>query len=78
MVSLHDKASGAKLADITDAQFQFMMDQLEEESSRDQDYFIDSATIHLLADAGAEPSLLDVLRQALGDRDGIDIRWSRR
>jgi len=51
------------------------VDQFEEESSTDQDYFVDAATIDLLHDAGASPALEKLLRECVGTSDGIDIRW---
>jgi processive 1,2-diacylglycerol beta-glucosyltransferase len=78
MVSLHDKGTGAKLADISDAQFDFLMDQLEEESLTDRDYYIDSATVDMLAAAGGDPALIAALRRAVGNREGVEVRWSRR
>jgi len=62
---------------ITDAQLQFLMDQLEEESADDTDYYIDQATLDLFEEVGAEADVLALLRQALGTRDGMDIVWSR-
>jgi processive 1,2-diacylglycerol beta-glucosyltransferase len=65
------------LGTITNAQLQFLIDQLEEESTDDTDYYIDRATLDLFEEAGAEANLLALLRQALGTREGIEIVWSR-
>ena len=77
MIQLHEKETGVFLGTITDAHLQFLIDQLEEESTDDTDYYIDHATLDLLEAAGAEADLLGLLRQALGTRDGIEIVWSR-
>jgi hypothetical protein len=77
MVTLYDKDTGTKLGEVPDEQFQFLVDQLEEESSQDRDYYIDSATIDMLEEAGADSGLVALLRRALGTRDGIDVRWER-
>jgi hypothetical protein len=77
MIKLYDKDSGAFLGNITETQLQFLMDQLEEESTEDTDYYINQATIDLFEDAGAEADLLALLRQALGSREGIEIQWVR-
>ena len=53
-------------------------DALEEESLQDQDYYIDAATIDLVADGKATDHLVHLLRSALGSAGGIDIRWARR
>ena len=77
MIQLHEKETGVFLGRITDAQLQFLIDQLEEESTDDTDYYIDHATLDLFEDVGADAELLALLRQALGTRDGIEIVWSR-
>jgi processive 1,2-diacylglycerol beta-glucosyltransferase len=76
LTTLREKESGAAIGEITDEQLQFLMDKLEEESGEDTDYYIDGPTIDMLADAGADPALVDLLRAALGDRDGIEVLWS--
>lgn len=63
---------------ITDADLKVLQDALEEESSEDQDYYIDQATIDVIGDGRATEHLLKVLREALGSSDGVDIRWQRR
>jgi hypothetical protein len=77
MMQLHEKETGVFLGTITDAQWQFLIDQLEEESSNDTDYYIDQATLDLFEEVGAEADLLALLRQALGTREGIEIVWSQ-
>jgi hypothetical protein len=77
MIELRDKDSGAFLGTITDAQLQFLIDQLEEEDSEDTDYYINEATIEMFQQGGADPQLLSTLRKALGKRDDMEIKWSR-
>jgi hypothetical protein len=77
MIQLHDRETGVFLGTITAAQLQFLIDQLEEESIDDTDYYIDQATLDLFEEVGAEADLLALLRQALGTREGIEIVWSR-
>ena len=78
MIDLYDNESKALIGSVTEAELQLLVDTLEEESSVDQDYFIDAATIDLLGDGRATDHLLQVLRTALGARDGVEIRWQRR
>jgi hypothetical protein len=40
MIQLHAKETGVFLGTITDAQLQFLIDQLEEESTDDTDYYL--------------------------------------
>jgi processive 1,2-diacylglycerol beta-glucosyltransferase len=77
MIELRDKKSGAFLGTISESQLQFLIDQLEEESLRDQDYYINSATLDMFEQAGGDPELLALLRQSLGTREDMDIIWSR-
>jgi hypothetical protein len=74
-IRIYDKNSGAYLGDISREDLKLMVDQFEEESSTDQDYFIDAATIDLLHDSGASPDLEKLLREVVGSSDGVDIRW---
>ena len=78
MIELRDKADGRLLGSITDEQLQFMMDQLEEESAADADYYIDQATLEMFAERGIDIQLLALLRNALGDREGMELEWVRR
>lgn len=74
-VRLTNKSSGMVIGIISKEDFQFLVDNLEEESSRDNDYFIDWATVDFLADAGGTVALLLLLRAAVGSSDGIEIAW---
>lgn len=76
MTFLYDKQTGDRLGVISPAQLHFLNEQLEEESLIDRDYYIDRATIDLLREAGADEELANLLEQALGDRDGVEVRWT--
>lgn len=77
VIRLDDVEHGRTIGEISEAQLQFLIDQLEETSNTDQDYYIDEGTLDLLEDAGADTALLDLLRSGLGERDGYDVRWER-
>ena len=77
MIELYDAESDALLGALTDEQFQSLADSLEEESTTDQDYYIDSATIDMLDEEAADPELIATLRRALAGREGMDVRWAR-
>lgn len=77
MIEIFDKQSGAPLGTLDDGQFQFLADHLEEESLQDDDYYLNRTTVDFLADEGADPGLLAILRKALGDREEAEIRWAR-
>jgi hypothetical protein len=77
MVKLSLKDSGAFLGTIDDADLQVLIDQLEEEDEGDTDYYITPMTIDLLEENGASPGLVRILRQAVGDSEGVDIEWKK-
>ncbi len=78
MIDLYDTDTDKLIGSITDAELKVLIDALEEESSSDRDYYIDAATIDLLGDGRATDHLLGLLRDALGGREGIEIRWQKR
>ena len=67
---------GATLGSIGEADLQILIDQFEEESSSDRDYYVCEPTIALLEEAGASPDFVAMLRRAAGS-DGVDIVWHR-
>lgn len=76
MIRVRDKESGANLGSITKEQLQFLIDQLEEETEEDQDYYINKATLDAFEEKGADPTLITLLRDALGNRDDMEIEWA--
>jgi hypothetical protein len=77
VIELHEAGTDRVIGVISEAQLQFLRDQLEEESSQDTDYFIDAATLEMFEERGAEAALVALLRGALGAADGIDVQWVR-
>jgi len=75
MVKLYDNDTGTELGSISRGQLQLLIDRLEEESDEDQDYYINQATLSLLEEAGADSELLGMLRRALDEREGMEVRW---
>lgn len=75
MPKLYLVESNALIGEISEDSLEFLIENLEEEDSGDRDYFIDKDTLEMLEDEGAEPGLLSLLRDALGDKEEMDIRW---
>jgi hypothetical protein len=71
------KDSNRSLGVVSDADLKVLIDELEEEDMADTDYFIDSATVDILEASGASKALVDMLLAAIGDTDGVDIRWEK-
>ena len=78
MIDLFNNNTSELVGSITEADLKVLMDHLEEESSEDQDYFIDRATLDVIGDGQATEHLMNVLRKALGAAESVDIRWQRR
>ena len=77
MIKLFDAANGVQIGNLTEEQLQFLIDQLEEESDHDRDYYINAATLDMFEEAGADSALVGLLRRALGTRSEMDVRWER-
>ena len=78
MIDLYNAATNQPLGSITESDLKVLVDALEEESTQDRDYYIDAATIALIADGKATEHLVHLLRGALGSAESVDIRWKRR
>lgn len=76
MITLYDTHK-RNLGTITETQLQFLIDSMEEESTTDQDYYLDAATVDYLEARGADQALILFLRGILGDHDGMTVRWER-
>jgi len=76
MIELRDKETGTPLGAISAEELQFLIDQLEEESDDDTDYFLNRTMVDMLKQQGASPHLSELLERALGDRDEVEIEWS--
>ena len=77
MIQLTESQSGRQLGTITEEQLSFLEAWLEEESAVDQDYYLTSETVDMLAEEGGDPELIETLRRALAGKDAVEIRWAR-
>jgi hypothetical protein len=75
MFELFDNETGDLIGEITAEQLQFLKNELEETAETDRDYFLHAPALAMLEEAGAEADLLEMLEGALGERDGMEIRW---
>jgi hypothetical protein len=78
VIDIYDENTNQLIGSITEADLQVLVDALEEESLDDHDYYITAETIDVVADGRATEHLVKVLREALGEKEGVDIRWQRR
>ena len=77
MIQLYDASNDEPCGSLTEEQFDALVEALEEEALEDEDYSVNAETVELLEASGADRGLIRTLRQALGDRDEMDVRWKR-
>ena len=77
MVILKNKLNNQWIGSISDEQLQFIVDELEEESDDDQDYWLNLTMIEIMQEKGADKSLIDLLISALGNQEELEIIWSK-
>jgi nucleoid-associated protein YejK len=76
MIVLIREDDGSVVGKIDEAEFQVLVDQLEEESEGDTDYYITAQTIEMLQDRGADQTLVSLLEKAVGDSEGVEVSWN--
>ena len=77
MITLSVKDTGALLGTVDEADLQMLIDQLEEETEEDTDYYVTPLTIELLEKNGASATLVRLLKEAVGTSEGVDVTWRR-
>ena len=77
MINLTEKGTDSPLGQISEEHLQFLIDNLEEEWLEDQDYAITPLLLEHFAEINADPSLISLLRESLGEREEMEIVWSR-
>lgn len=77
MIKLHNKNTQELIGEINEAQLQFLIDELVEEDDVDQDYYINRDQLEQLETKGGDTALIQMLKDALGTNDDMDIIWSR-
>lgn len=79
MIDLYNTDTDDLIGSITEAELDYLKEVLEEESLDDTDYYFTTDTIDLLTEDGrATDHLLEVLRKAVGEEDGVELRWEHR
>ncbi len=77
MITLRSKDTGALLGTVDDADLQLLLDEMEEEHDYDTDYYVCPETIDMLEESGASTGLLQILRDAVGSSEGVEITWEK-
>jgi hypothetical protein len=73
MIALFRKSDNLYLGDISEAELQFLADNLEEESLTDTDYNLTRMTLVYLRENGLSSHLAQLIETAMGDQDEVDI-----
>jgi len=76
-VRISEKDTGHSLGEISDEDFELLTGHMEEESSTDNDYFVETLAIDALEAQGASADFIALLRKAVGSSEGIDLVWTR-
>jgi hypothetical protein len=77
MIALKIKNSGEYIGSLSEAQLQYLIDELVEEHGEDQDYWLNRAQVEIFKEKGADPSLIALLESALGDGDEVEVKWEK-
>ena len=77
MPRLYIEATNQVLGEVSDDELKVLFENLEEESAEDTDYYITPDTLDYLESRGADARLVQMLRQAIGGSEGVDVRWAR-
>lgn len=77
MIKLYDNSTGRYLGRIADEELQFLIDNLEEESLTDTDYYINRETLELLKEKGMSEDFAKLIDNAMGGEEEIEIRYER-
>lgn len=75
MYTLTRKSDQQVIGEISEAEMQFLRDNLEEESLTDDDYTFTRLTLEFLRGNGMDPHLAQVLEAALGGRDEVEVQY---
>lgn len=77
MPRLFLKDGNRLLGVVSEADVKLLVEELEETELADDDYFIDGPTVEILEASGASSALVSLLRGAIGNSDGVDVRWEQ-
>jgi len=78
MYKLSNKNTGGLIGEIDDIQLQFLIDELVEEDSEDQDYFLNRDLMDSFEHkVNSLVSLVAMLRKAFGEKEDLEIVWTK-
>ena len=75
MVRIYDNDNDAEIGTITEAQLDFLQEELVEESLDAYTFDVSGSAIDSLESNGGDEALIDMLRRALGARTSMEVRF---
>lgn len=75
MVRLFDSDTDSPIGEITEAQLDFLQEELIEETIDAYTYTISPAALDSLENNGGDESLIVMLRKAIGTRSSMEVRY---
>jgi hypothetical protein len=77
VITLRIKGSGEYVGTLSESQLQYLIDELEEEHSQDQDYWLHRSQVDIFKEKNADPALIEMLEKALGNSDDVEVVWDK-
>ena len=74
-IRLFEKDTGRELAQLSVEQLADIKELLEEEDPHDRDRFVNAEAVDFLEEQGADAALCKLLREAVGEGEGIEVEW---
>jgi hypothetical protein len=74
VIRLYDNDDDSEIGRITEAQLDFLQEQLIEETLDANTYAVSPATVDSLEMNGADSDVVEMLRKAIGTRTSIELR----
>ena len=75
MIELFNKETGEKIGELSEIQFDFLMDNIENEFLEELKYIIDPSVIILLKQRNADERIISILEDALRGKDAITMAY---
>jgi hypothetical protein len=75
MIRLFDNDNDLEIGAITEAQLDFLQEQLIEETLDSTTFALAPATVDGLAMNGGDPEMISLLRKAIGSRTSMELRY---
>lgn len=77
MITLKNKDTGQHIGSLSEAELQYLIDELEEEHSEDKDYWLNRTQLQIMKEKGADPAFIAMLESALGGNEDMEVVWER-